>query len=194
MHSVGYEMKVIENISFFNRNTVTVAQELLGKLLVHEIDGNVLSGIIIETEAYTADDPACHAYRSKTKRNAALFGPVGHAYIYFIYGNHYCMNIVSREKNCPAGGVLIRALKTIDGIEQMQQHRNIADLKNLANGPGKLAQAMCITKKQYGVKLSKETGLYLKEGINVNQKDIKATPRIGISQAQDKLWRFTIDF
>lgn len=186
-------MKVIENISFFSRDTVEVAQDLLGKILVHENNGKLLSGIIIETEAYTSDEPACHAYRGKTKRTEALFGPVGHAYVYFIYGNHYCMNIVAREKGCPAGGVLIRGLKPIEGIENMKQNRGIVDLKNLTNGPGKLTQALGITKNHYGLKLSKENGLYLIEGIAVNKKDIKATPRIGISQAQDKLWRFTID-
>lgn len=178
--------------SFFARETILVAQELLGKLLVHEVDGIVRSGIIVETEAYTGNDPACHAYRGKTERNASLFGPVGHAYVYFIYGNHFCLNTVARTKDIISGGVLIRALEPIAGIDLMKKARKMNSLKNLTNGPGKLTQALGINRSFNGLDLTIGNNLYLTEGIQVKKREIKATPRIGISQAKENLWRFII--
>jgi len=98
--------------------------------------------MIVETEAYTNDDPACHAHRGKTKRNAALFGPAGHAYIYFAYGNHYCMNAVSKDMQTSAGGVLIRVVELVPGIETTQQLRHQTEIKNLTNGPDKLGKRL----------------------------------------------------
>ena len=152
----------------------------------------LLSGIIVETEAYYAHDPASHAYRGKTSANEALFGPVGHAYIYFIYGNHYCLNFVAHAKEIAAGGVLIRALEPVDGIVYMQKFRETAVLKNLTNGPGKLTQALQITKNVYGIDVTKKGQLYVMDGIEVSQKNICYAKRIGISKAQEKKWRFYI--
>ena len=191
-----YSTLLVMNVlqpDFFQRNTVHVAQDLLGCVLVREYNNQLLSGIIIETEAYTADDPACHAYRGKTERNAALFGPVGHAYVYLSYGIHYCMNIVAKEKSMTAGGVLIRALKPVEGIVTMKQLRGKAEIKQLANGPGKVAQALALTKKQSGMQLIPENGLYVLQPEEQRKLEITATPRIGISVAQDKLWRFCVD-
>lgn len=178
--------------SFYELNTVIVAQKLLGKKIIRQIDDTILSGYIIETEAYTFDDPACHAYRGKTEANKALFGQVGHAYIYFIYGNHYCLNLVAKDSSQYAGGVLIRALQPIDGIEIMKKLRNKENIKDLTNGPGKLAQALNITKKLYGVDVTKNGPIYLTEGIKINNQEIISSGRIGISKAQEKLWRFYI--
>lgn len=185
-------MSKILKRSFYQRNTIQIAQELLGKLLVRQIGKNTLAGIIVETEAYIRSDPACHAFRGKTESNQALFGPVGHTYIYFIYGNHFCVNVVAHSKEQCAGGVLIRALEPVQGIELMQQHRKANTLKNLTNGPGKLAQALQITKELYGQDLTKQGPLYLSEGISISEKKICYTPRIGISKAQENLWRFYI--
>ncbi len=176
--------------SFYNRDTVTVARELLGAILVREYKGTVLAGIITETEAYCSIDPACHAYRGKTERNAALFGPVGHTYVYFIYGAHFCVNLVAREASMPAGGVLLRGLEPIQGIEIMQRNRDGATIKNLTNGPGKITQALGITKQDMGINATQPGPLYVMPGREVLSSEIIATPRIGISAGQDLLWRF----
>lgn len=165
---------------FYARDTVTVAQELLGKVLVREVNGIVLAGIITETEAYRSDEAACHAHRGQTPRTAALFGPVGHTYVYFIYGTHFCVNVVSRDASVPAGGVLIRALEPIMGIT------------NLTNGPGKLTKALSITREHGGIDVTCVGPLYVGEGRNYAASEIIATPRIGISQAKEYLWRFHV--
>ncbi len=109
-------MKILKK-SFYERSTVRVAKELLGKILVRTWHGHILSGIIVETEAYCGlIDPASHAYKGPTARNKAMFGPPGHSYVYFIYGNHHCLNIVAKSKQVAAGGVLIRGLIPIANI------------------------------------------------------------------------------
>jgi len=180
--------------SFYQRDTVIVAQALLGKFLVHEIDGQKISGYIVETEAYRSDDPACHAYlEKKTTKNRSLFGPVGHAYVYISYGIHYCVNLVARDKNSVAGGVLIRALQPVDGIEIMRKNRKKMNPKDLTSGPGKLTQALGITLQDDGIDLTLCQKLYVAEGIEIPPSKIIAASRIGISVGQDLLWRFYID-
>lgn len=191
--------------SFYERDTVLVAKDLLGKTLVREINGHKLTGIIIETEAYKYGDPACHACKNITERNKGLFGQVGCAYVYFTYGNHYCLNTVARDLSTPSGGVLIRAIKPVEGIEIMTHNRKInpssprllraltRNLKTLTNGPGKLTQALQINKEQYGVDLTKKGELYITEGVTIKPSDIIATPRIGIRKATENLWRFVLD-
>jgi DNA-3-methyladenine glycosylase len=177
--------------SFYKRDTVTVARDLLGMKVVRTIRGKKLSGIIVETEAYVADDAACHAYRGKSESNKALFGEPGHAYIYFIYGNHFCLNFVSYDAHeQKAGGVLIRALEPLEGIDLMQKNRVSHNGIQLTNGPGKLTQALAITKNLYGVDVTKKGPLYVTKGITVDARMICAAPRIGISKAQEKNWRF----
>lgn len=179
---------------FFERDTVQVAQDLIGKKIVRIINGQTIAGIINETEAYCGTiDAASHAYKGQTNRNKAMFGPVGHSYVYFIYGNHYCLNIVAKEKDVPAGGVLIRSLIPIDGIEYMKQLRNTDLLTNLTNGPGKIGQALALTINNNHINVTQEGELYITEGIQIKPQDIRATPRIGISKAQDKLWRFILN-
>lgn len=182
-------MQIIQS-SFYQRNTVVVAKELIGKVLVRQIDDITLSGIINETEAYSSDDPACHAYNGKTKRNASLFGPVGHAYVYFTYGCHFCMNVVARDNSVTAGGVLIRSIIPLEGVESMQKLRGNVYQKNLANGPGKLTQALAINRDFDTVNLTKKGFLFIAESSNRLPYNIKATPRIGISKGQEKPWRF----
>src|SRR5579859_3086767 len=117
---------------FYARDTVAVARDLIGKIVVRQIQGKRIAGRIVETEGYMASDPACHGHRGMTARNKALFGQVGHAYIYFIYGMHYALNAVAYDKNhiC-AGGVLIRALEPLEGIEYMQHYRHTTALSQL---------------------------------------------------------------
>jgi DNA-3-methyladenine glycosylase len=167
---------VAERLShdFFNRPTVTVAQELLGKLLVF----GPMAGIITETEAYIGqDDPACHAARGKTPRNAVMFGPAGYTYVYFIYGMYYCLNVVTEGEGSPAA-VLIRSLML---IEPEPLH---------LNGPGKLCRHLGITREHNGVDLIENPTFYVKDSSLTPAYE--STPRIGISRGQDKLWRFVV--
>ena len=176
---------------FYSKNTVTVAKELLGKKIVRKIGKYEMVGIISETEAYRhKDDPASHAYGRITQRNKVMFGDVGISYVYFTYGMHYCFNIVARHPKTKAGAVLIRAIQPEKGIEVMQKNRKMTDLRNITNGPAKLAQALKITKKEYGVDLTKKSELFITEGIKPNR--ITESSRIGIKEATNKLWNFKI--
>ncbi|HLE35412.1 MAG TPA: DNA-3-methyladenine glycosylase [Nitrososphaerales archaeon] len=178
---------------FYSRNTIDVAKDLLGKILVRIIDGKVISGAIVESEAYrSTDDPASHSHRGKTERNSVMFGEVGHAYVYFTYGNHYCLNIVAKEDNTPAGAVLIRAIEPIEGISFMRRYRKTSDPYNLTSGPGKLTQALKVTKRQNGVDVTKKEELYVVNGKHIDESEIVATSRIGIRVALNKPWRFLI--
>jgi DNA-3-methyladenine glycosylase len=174
---------------FYARDTVTVARELLGKVLVHKSNGHSLAGMIVETEAYLGkDDPASHAARNKTPRNAVMFGTPGRAYVYFIYGNHFCFNVVAH--NGYAGAVLIRALEPLRGIAFMRQRRKIAELKNLTNGPGKLTQALGITKDCNGLDL-RVSKLQVADFLEtIAPAQIIPATRIGIREGLDKLYRF----
>ncbi len=179
-------------VSFYRRATKTVARKLLGKELRHSTPAGVLSGIIIETEAYLpAHDPACHAARGKTTRNAPMFGAPGYAYIYFCYGNHWLFNIVTEAEGTPAA-VLIRALEPFRGIPLMQQHRAVDVHKNLTNGPGKLTQALGITPHYNTVSLLKGTLTIRDRNIAVPNTMINVTGRIGIQAGKELPLRFLI--
>ncbi len=178
--------------SFYARDTVTVAKELLGKKIVRKVGNQRISGIIIETEAYRyKDDPASHAFRRKTERNRAMFEEVGRAYVYFTYGMYFCFNVVAKNPKVEAGAVLIRAIHPEKGIDIMEKNRGKTEEKNLTNGPAKLTQALNITKKQYGVDLTRDSNLYISDGLE-KQGKISSNPRIGIKTALDSLWNFKI--
>lgn len=178
--------------SFYSRATIEVAQDLLGKILVHQLGLITLSGIITETEAYGgADDPASHAFRGTTPRNFPMFGPVGHSYVYFIYGNHFCFNIVAHTQPAKAGAVLIRAIEPISGFNEMLKRRNLTTTKNLTNGPGKLTQALGITREHTNLDLTSSSQLYV---LDSNFDGVaRATPRIGIQVGAELSWRFIIE-
>jgi len=183
------------NKNFYHRPTITVARDLLGKRLVRQIDDTELSGIIIETEAYCGKkDSACHAYRGKTLRNAVLFGPPGHAYVYFTYGMHYLLNMVTEKEGSPCG-VLIRAIEPLTGLPEMQAARSRHG-KELTNGPAKLCQALGINKSFNSWDLTKGKDLWVEDYQTVGARSILSTPRIGIDYAAKKdreaLWRFLI--
>lgn len=173
--------EIIVPRNFYARDAVQVARELLGKVIVRVVDGREQRGIIVETEAYrSTDDPACHAFRGKTARNSSLFGPVGHTYIYFIYGNHYCMNIVAKDESTPAGGVLIRAIHLLkDGKPALR-----------IDGPGRFTRSLHITNNENSHDVTKFGPLFVTEGILLDPGAIVCTPRIGISCAKERLWRF----
>ena len=176
---------------FYEKDTVAVAKNLLGKKLVRRIGDFQMSGIIVETEAYRhKDDPASHAFRNITERNKIMFGDVGLAYVYFTYGMHYCFNVVAKNSKIDAGAVLIRAIKPDKGITRMKQNRNLEELKNLTNGPGKLTQALEITKEHYGMDLTKKSELYIEDTTSVAK--ISKSTRVGIKTGTELLWNFKI--
>jgi DNA-3-methyladenine glycosylase len=193
-------MKKRLNRKFYNRPTLKVAKELLGKYLVVEKDGNYVSGKIVETEAYIGpDDPASHAYRGMTPRNKVMFGDSGYAYVYLTYGMHHCLNFVTERKRFPAA-VLIRALEPVEGVDLMKKRRKTDDLKNLTNGPAKLCQALGIDRALNGADLCSDIIYVEDRGLNrtvqargTTPAEIISTSRIGIKEGKDKRWRFYIE-
>lgn len=183
-----------QNSSFYQRPTEVVAKDLVGKKLVRTIRNNKkqfrLAGIIVETEAYGySDDLASHACVGPTDRNKVMFGNVGRAYVYFTYGNHFCLNISARRSKAEAGAVLIRGIEPIEGVELMRQFRPVDDIFSLTSGPGKLTQALNITSSLNGTDMTNpESEIYIESG--KRPKGIVTTPRIGITRAMDKEWRF----
>lgn len=186
---------------FFNRDAVVVARELLGKLLVRRDGRRLRAGRIVETEAYLgAADPAAHAYNGLTPRNAVLFGPPGHAYVYFIYGNYFCTN-VSCMPDGDAGGVLLRALEPVMGLENMAAARGIdlpssprlAQLRMISSGPGRMSQALGITRLRDNGKdfTLRQSDLWIADDGH-RPEQIAVTPRIGIKKAIDEQLRFVI--
>lgn len=177
--------------SFFDRPTLTVAKELLGKRLVRRTRGQRVSGIIVETEAYRGPtDVASHARYGPGSKAAAMFGEPGHAYVYFTYGMHYCMNCVTE----PAGsgtGVLIRALDPDEGIDVARKRRKRPDAE-LMNGPAKLCQALGIDTKLNRTDL-RGPRLWIEVGERLPHSKIKRTARVGISRGREHLWRFYVD-
>ena len=170
---------------FFNQPTIDLARALLGKYLVF----GDLRGKIVETEAYLSrDDPGCHASRGLTPRNAPMFGPAGHTYVYFIYGMYYCLNVVS-GKTGEGEAVLIRALEPEQGIEVMQKRRKTNKIENLCSGPGRLCQAFGITKEQNNLSLL--TG-ELQIHNSREKPEIEISKRVGLSVAQNLELRFFV--
>lgn len=174
--------------AFYCRESVEVAAALVGKLLVRRLGDIELVGRIVETEAYDSDDPASHCHRGLTERNRAMFGTPGHAYIYLSHGLHHCLNVTARDA-MPAGGVLLRAVEPLFGIDTMRCLRGRELLTDLASGPGKLGQALAIEPALYGTDMTTEGPLFICED-GTAPVAVVATPRIGISRAADRLWRF----
>lgn len=180
--------------SFYDRDTLIVARELLGKRLVRQVDGTRLAGRIVETEAYTEDDAACHASRGRTPRTAVMFGPPGHAYVYFIYGMHYCFNVVT-ENEGTAGAVLIRALEPLEGLEQMLSRRHGRGGVALTNGPARLCYALNIDRTLNGADLVGGDVLWIEDDQAVPDDQVACGPRIGIRGDERALtvpWRFWV--
>ncbi len=172
-------------LSFYRRPADVVARDLLGKELVHVTSEGITSGIIVETEAYLGPgDEASHSARGKTRRNATMFGPAGRAYIYLIYGIHYCFNITTDVDAVPSA-VLIRALEPRQGVEIMQRRRGTVELRQLCSGPGKLAQAMALDIALDGCSLDSQELFLTDSNINIASEDIVVTTRIGIKKAAE---------
>lgn len=174
--------------SFYNRSTLVVAEELLGKHLVWVQRRARLSGKIVEVEAYIGeDDPACHAAPGPTARNTVMYGPPGHAYIYFIYGMYHCLNIVTERKGFPAA-VLIRALEPLEGLEKMIGHSPRTPHNLLLSGPGRLCRSLGLTTVHSGLDMLGGRLFVEDSGDTVSQ--VTRTPRVGIRKGADRLWRF----
>ncbi|MBK2356534.1 DNA-3-methyladenine glycosylase [Francisella hispaniensis] len=173
--------------------TIDVANKLLGHFLVSKYDNKLLIGKIVETEAYLYNDPACHSYNNRTKRNSMMYAQAGTSYVYFTYGMHYCFNVVTADVGV-GEAVLIRALEPITGIEQMQINRSKTKLIDLCSGPAKLTQSLNITLKDNGIDLlDKDSPIHLRYNNDlINDVDIIQTQRIGISKAKDMPYRFYI--
>ncbi len=175
--------------TFYERNTAVVAFELIGNILTFAQSGKIFQGRIVETEAYFGTkDPASHAFRGPTPRTKVMFGPPGFSYVYFTYGNHHCLNVVT-EKESIAGAVLIRALEPLSEIEAMKRNRRMNDIHNLTNGPGKLAQAFGITREDSGKDLTSES-FCITAPEETQTLSISVTTRIGISRAKEMPYRF----
>ena len=166
---------------FFARNAVTVAKALIGVRLL--VDG--VGGLVVETEAYDRDDPASHSFAGPTRRNAVMFGPSGRAYVYRIYGAHWCLNAVCDGE--PRGAVLIRALEPTDGLAMMAERRGTDDPRLLCSGPGKLCQALAVTGAHDGMVLDEPPfALFASD----DTPSLATGPRIGLTKAADTPWRF----
>ena len=167
---------------FFARSVHEVAPELVGVTLL--VDG--VGGVLVEVEAYDHEDPASHGYRGRTPRNAAMFGPPGHAYVYRSYGIHWCLNLVCGEEGVPEA-VLIRALEPTNGIAKQRARRGVEDARALCSGPGKLCQALAITRDHDGAPLDRPPfRLEARAGV----PEIVTGPRVGITQATELSWRY----
>jgi len=179
--------------AFYEQSTVEVAKQLLGKFLVRKHPDGERVGRIVETEAYVGpQDLACHAAKGRTKRTEVMFGPAGHAYVYFIYGFYNMLNLVTEAKDCPAA-VLIRAVEPVDGLQIMKQRRRSHVLRNLTSGPGKLCQAFDIDRTLNGVDLAGAI-LYVEDRGDAPPKFV-STARIGVDYAgtwKDKRLRFLV--
>jgi DNA-3-methyladenine glycosylase len=167
---------------FFARSVHAVAPELIGATLL--VDG--VGGTIVEVEAYDHEDPAAHGYRGRTARNASMFGPPGHAYVYRSYGIHWCVNLVCEDEGV-AAAVLVRALEPIRGLDVMRARRGLDQPRLLCSGPGRLCQALAITGEHDGLPLDEPPfELHRRDA----EPEIVAGPRIGITRAADRPWRY----
>jgi DNA-3-methyladenine glycosylase len=181
--------------SFFSRRTDLVARDLLGCLLVRQSNGTRLSGRIVEVEAYIGEeDLACHAKAGRTRRTEVMYGPAGFAYVYFTYGMHWMLNVVTEEEGFPAA-VLIRAVEPVEGIELMRGWRGMEEKTLLCRGPARLTQAMNIRQPENGLDFC-QTGspLWIEAGAKANTDEIAISPRIGLGNTPEpwlsKPWRF----
>jgi DNA-3-methyladenine glycosylase len=166
---------------FFDRHPAQVARELIGAFIA--VDG--VGGLIVETEAYHHEDPASHAYGGETPRNAAMFGPTGHAYVYRSYGLHWCLNLVCGED--AGNAVLIRALEPTSGLELMAERRGTVEARALCSGPGKLCQALAVTRAHDGLALDQPPFVFREASA---PSKVAVGPRIGLTKAADTPWRF----
>jgi DNA-3-methyladenine glycosylase len=177
---------------FFARPSTVVAREVLGRVLVRSGGrGARLAARIVETEAYEETDPASHSYRGRTARNEVMFGPAGHLYVYFTYGMHFCMNLVTARAG-RGSAVLLRAAEPLEGLRSMEGRRGTADPRLLCAGPARLCQAFGIDRRWNGTDLVEGDALWIERGRRVPDDRVLIGPRVGISSATEQPWRFSV--
>jgi DNA-3-methyladenine glycosylase len=195
--TAGAPVRIVSSMilprKFYDRSTLSVARELIGARLVRVLDGRRLTGYIMETEAYIGEkDLGCHAKAGRTARTQVMYGLPGHAYVYFTYGNHWMLNVVTQHKGYPAA-VLIRAIQPVEGTEIISKRRSGRDTK----GPGKLTQALGISRRENGADLTDAaSGLWIERGIRVANSLVTKGPRVGLNTVPEpwksKPWRFLV--
>ena len=178
--------------SFYARPSPEVAPDLLGRILVRRLpDGRRLSARIVETEAYQEGDPASHSYRGRTQRTEVMFGRPGHLYVYFTYGMHFCMNVVTGQDG-EGSAVLLRAAEPVEGLEVMARRRTAADPRLLCSGPARLCEALGVARAENGTDLVRGGELWVLPGEPVPSSRIGVTARVGIRRGMDRGWRFLV--
>ena len=176
---------------FFARDPVVLARNLLGRVLFYKTPDGLLAGRIVETEAYRGEaDPASHAFRGRTARNAVMFGPAGHAYVYFTYGMHYCLNVTA-ERSGTAGAVLFRALEPLTGVEIMRARGDHGPEIRMLSGPGKIGRAFGLTLEDNGRDFTRGR-LGLAAGSPVPDREVAVSRRVGISRGVELPYRFAV--
>jgi DNA-3-methyladenine glycosylase len=176
--------------SFFERPSPEVAPDLLGRVLVRRLPSGVTVAVrIVETEAYQEDDPASHSYRGRTPRTEVMFGRPGHLYVYFTYGMHFCMNVVTGLEG-EGSAVLLRAGEPLAGVDEMRERRGVDDVRLLCSGPARLCQALGVARAENGADLVRGSTLGLREGTPVPAARIAASRRVGIRSGVERPWRF----
>ena len=178
--------------AFYGRPSLQVARDLLGRVLVRTLpDGTRLAARIVETEAYREDDPASHSFRGRTARTEVMFGPPGHLYVYFTYGMHFCMNVVT-GRDGEGSAVLLRAAEPLAGLERMAELRGTSNPRLLCSGPGRMCQAFGVDRSLDGTDLVRGGAMRVEPGAPVPEAAVAAGPRIGISVAVERPWRFVV--
>ena len=177
--------------SFYARPATVVARDLLGRVMVRIDHGVRLSGRLVEAEAYEEDDPASHSHAGRTARNEVMFGRAGLLYVYFTYGMHYCLNVVTRQVG-QGSAVLIRALEPLQGSEEMARRRGTADPRLLCSGPARLCQALGVDLAQNGIDLVRSDVMWIEAGAPVGDHDVVAGARVGVRRGAEEPWRFVV--
>jgi len=154
-------------------------------------DGTRLAGRIVEVEAYRQDDPASHSFKGRTRRTEMMFGPPGHLYVYFTYGAHFCMNVVTGEDG-EGSAVLLRAVEPLEGVDEMARRRGLGLPRLLCAGPGRLTQAFGVGRDQNGTDLVAGAEMWIESGAPVADDEVGIGPRVGITSATEQPWRFTV--
>ncbi len=178
---------------FFARPVTEVAPDLLGRIVVRRLDdGTRLAARIVECEAYRFDDPASHSFRGPTPRNGVMFGPAGRLYVYFVYGMHHCMNVVTGGAG-EGSAVLLRAAEPLEGLDEMRHRRGRNAPRDLCAGPGRLCEALAVDRSLDGADLVRGRDVWITAGAPVAAEGVRSGPRVGIRVGVDHPWRFRID-
>jgi DNA-3-methyladenine glycosylase len=179
--------------SFYARPSTDVAPDLLGRVLVRRLEGGTrLAARIVETEAYQQDDPASHSFRGRTPRNGVMFGPAGYLYVYFTYGMHHCMNVVTGADGV-GSAVLLRAAEPLEGLDEMARLRGHRPARELCSGPARLCAAFGVDRSHDGTDLVAAGSMWVEPGDGGGAGPVTAGVRVGISAGLDRAWRFSIE-